>query len=249
MFTSRAEHRLLLRADNADARLTERGASAGVVSDGRLEAWRTKHALVQQGERALCSFVLPAATWKRAGAPMHPGPSRSAAFALSLSGVGLADVERWAAVATAAADDEGVDTASAPAPRLVEAEARETVEVSIKYAEALTLQQRSIERVQRSAGRTLPDELDYASVESLSSEEVQKLSEARPRTLQEASEISGITPHALTTLLRYLRNDEAGRNDAKQRRKAMAREAMAGAPPSAAPSGGGCRAARSRRSR
>jgi tRNA uridine 5-carboxymethylaminomethyl modification enzyme len=241
MFTSRAEHRLLLRADNADARLTERGASVGLVSDARLDAWRVKQTLVQEGEQALHRVVFPAAAWKRAGAPMHPGPSRSAAFALSLSGVELADVERWAA---AVEGDVGAEAATevtanvARTTQLVEAEARETVEVSIKYAEALTLQERSIERVRRSAARTLPEELNYASIESLSVEEVQKLSAARPRTLHEASEISGITPHALACLLSALRQfDEvqrqagAGRREArtittKQLRKQMAREAL-----------------------
>ena len=128
--------------------------------------------------------------------------------------------------------------------------ARETVEVSLKYRENLALQQRSIERVQRSANRVLPDDLDYTRVESLSNEEIEKLSAARPRTLQEASEISGVTPYALTAILSLLRamDAEAARQKAnepgaiphvsqKQRRKAMARAALASA--TAGEQGGG----------
>ena len=66
-------------------------------------------------------------------------------------------------------------------------------------------QERAIARVQRSAGRVLPDDLDYSAIDSLSNEERQKLSQARPRTLQEASEISGVTPHGLTRILFALR--------------------------------------------
>lgn len=263
MFTSRAEYRLLLRADNADARLTERGARAGVVSSDRLEAWESKREAVARGEAALRSASLPATTWAAVGAPVGATknqPARSAAFALALSGVSLADVERWMAEGAEGAEaliaksdaDEGAPASAAgdsvassgDVPALVEPCARETVEVSIKYAEALMQQERAIARVQRSAGRVLPDDLDYSAIDSLSNEERQKLSQARPRTLQEASEISGVTPHGLTRILFALRaydgaaaaaGSTAGeRTDAerghgrvreKQRRKALASDA------------------------
>ena len=259
MFTSRAEYRLLLRADNADSRLTERGAAAGVVSDERLEAWLSKKAAVERGERQLQTAVLPAAAWARAGAPVTPGLPRSAAQVLALAGVDLADVERWAAAAAAtppnaaaaaaavaaaaaAAPLEGAGSSSSSTsqpPRLVDSVARETVEVSTKYAEQLTLQRRSVERVRRSVARQLPEDLDYHALTALSNEEAQKLSAARPRTLQEASEISGVTPSALAALLIALRAyDDAARSSSappqvrqrqsagsaeKQRRKAMVR--------------------------
>ena len=81
-FTSRAEYRLLLRADNADARLTERGAEAGVVSDDRLASWQVKRDAVARGQHALQSLTLPGAAWHEAGAPMplHNTPPRTAAF-------------------------------------------------------------------------------------------------------------------------------------------------------------------------
>ena len=206
---------------------------------------------IARGETALLSVSMPAAAWTRAGAPVVPGPTRSAAFALSLPGVGLSDVEAWVASAQAekASAGEGVGassgTASASVHRantlLVDPEARETVEVSIKYKEALVLQQRSISRVQRSANRLLPDDLDYRTLHALSTEEVQKLSDARPRTLREASEISGVTPHAIGSLLVALRDYDAHgqRRDStrattatgdlteKQRRKALARASLA----------------------
>jgi tRNA uridine 5-carboxymethylaminomethyl modification enzyme len=227
-FTSRAEYRLLLRADNADARLTERGAEAGVVSDDRLAAWQVKRDAVARGQHALQSLTLPGAAWHEAGAPMplHNTPPRTAAFTLAMPGVKLSEVEAWAAHARARSD---VGDAASEESALVEPCARETVEVSIKYAEALTRQQKAIERVQRSAGRILPDDLDYARIPTLSNEEVQKLTEARPRTLQEASEISGVTPHGIGRLLLALReydNERAASRDAAR---------------SAAASGGGAR--------
>lgn len=219
MFTSRAEYRLLLRADNADARLTARGAAVGVVSDARLSAWDRKRQAVERAERLLHTTRLPAAAWARVGAPITPGPARTAGQVLTLTGVTLADVERWLHAASAGDEvggeaggkvgGEAGDTARMAghvAPPLVDAEARETVEVATKYADALTMQRRTIERVQRSAGRRLPDDFDYGALSSLSHEEVQKLRAVRPRTLQEASEISGVTPGALASMLIALRD-------------------------------------------
>lgn len=105
-FTSRAEYRLLLRADNADARLTERGAEAGVVSDDRLASWQVKRDAVVRGQHALQSLTLPGAAWHEAGAPMplHNTPPRTAAFTLAMPGVKLSEVEAWAAHARARSD-------------------------------------------------------------------------------------------------------------------------------------------------
>ena len=264
MFTSRAEYRLLLRADNADARLTELGAAAGVVSDARLAAWHSKRKAIEMGERTLHSTTLPAAVWASAGAPVQPGHPRTAAQVLALANVCLADVEGWMASATRPATQpaaararasievdvtgEGevaaVDAGAAPPP-LVERVARETVEVSLKYSEPLTLQRRSIARVERSAARALPDDLDYHALTALSNEEAQKLSEVRPRTLQEASAISGVTPAGLAAVLIALQRHSApNESDSwqsaasaeKQRRKATARAAAR------AQSGGGATA-------
>ena len=235
MFTSRAEHRLLLRADNADLRLTERAAELGLISDTRLQACIQKREAVATADAALHSFTLPATDWIRAGAPITHGPPRTAAFALSLAGVSLDDVEAWAAAAAApsqgpaaaceasaasggaveeveeveAVDQvEAVGGAGTRVARLdpVPAYARETVEVSVKYAEPLQRQERNIERIRRASGAKLPEDFDYANVRALSNEEVQKLTAARPQTLQEASEISGVTPNGIAALLVALRN-------------------------------------------
>ena len=109
------------------------------------------------------------------------------------------------------------------------------MQVSLKYAEALQLQHRSVERVRRSAACALPDDLDYHALTALSNEEVQKLSAARPRTLQEASQISGVTPSGLAALLIALREHTAAQAEPKQRavsaekqrRKALVRAALA----------------------
>ena len=249
MFTSRAEYRLLLRADNADSRLTERGAAVGVVSDERLAAWEAKKRAIERAEAQLHAISLPSSVWAKVGVNINPeGNALSAADALALAGATLTGVEGWVRdVARLEADEDvggGHDGSKSSARRvalpagmaadgstLVEPAARETVEVSLKYREALKLQQRSIERVRRSSGRELPDDLDYTTIQSLNCEEVEKLTAARPRTLHEASEISGITPNALSSVLQALRSRDKQQPrpahvGVKQRRKAMARAAM-----------------------
>jgi tRNA uridine 5-carboxymethylaminomethyl modification enzyme len=205
MFTSRAEYRLLLRAENADARLTERGAAAGIVSEARLRAWEEKRAAVARGQRALEECRLPTATWASVGAPVGGSAhARSAAAMLTITGVGISDVERWAHAAA------------------VEDIAREAVEVSNKYAEYLAHQQRSIERVRRNEGMRLPLDLDYSTIGALSNEVVEKLNAAKPRTLHEASEISGVTPSSLELLVRLLRGKVAPDGFHSERRGARA---------------------------
>ena len=96
-------------------------------------------------------------------------------------------------------------------PTLVAPIARESVEIAVKYEGFIKRQQREVARMQRSQGLQLPEDLNYGSIASLSCEEVEKLSRVRPRTLQEAAQISGVTPGCLSMLLFHLRKHGGGK--------------------------------------
>ena len=118
-----------------------------------------------------------------------------------------------AAAAAAAADaDADADADAADAvPTLVAPIARESVEIDVKYEGFVKRQQREVARMQRSQGLQLPEDINYGSIASLSCEEVEKLSRVRPRTLQEAAQISGVTPGCLSMLLFHLRKHGRGK--------------------------------------
>ena len=106
--------------------------------------------------------------------------------------------------------DADADAADA-VPTLVAPIARESVEIAVKYEGFIKRQQREVARMQRSQGLQLPEDLNYGSIASLSCEEVEKLSRVRPRTLQEAAQISGVTPGCLSMLLFHLRKHGGGK--------------------------------------
>jgi tRNA U34 5-carboxymethylaminomethyl modifying enzyme MnmG/GidA len=96
-------------------------------------------------------------------------------------------------------------------PMLVAPIARESVEIAVKYGDYVKRQEREVARMQRNQGLRLPEDLNYSTVSSLSCEEVEKLSRVRPRTLQEAAQISGVTPCCVSMLLHHLRKHGGGK--------------------------------------
>ena len=232
MFTSRAEHRLLLRADNADERLTPRGAALGCVSAERVEVLHAKRRAFDEGRAALARLRLPRAVWAGHGFELQPqGKARSAEQVLAMPGATLAQVERVvhlerhrlhrgaepedlahpAEPADEPAEAAVADAGTAAAPLLVAPVARDSVEVAIKYSEYVERQEREVARLRRSQAVALPSDLDYGALAGLSCEEVEKLSQARPRTLEEAGRISGVTPASVIALLSHVRGKEGWR--------------------------------------
>ena len=201
MFTSRAEHRLLLRADNADARLTRRAAEVGLVSPAEVVEYTAKEAAVARGVAALeRASVGERALLAEGLVERLPGAPRRADRVLAMPGVSLADVERL------------LGASGTPAP-LVEPVARESVEVLVKYAAFIERQEARVAKAKQAveAALSLPPWLDFASVPGLSREEVEKLDAARPATLRDAQAISGVTPAAIERLLRHLQRARARR--------------------------------------
>jgi tRNA uridine 5-carboxymethylaminomethyl modification enzyme len=200
MFTSRAEHRLLLREDNADLRLTPLGRELGLVDDERWRLFEDKRRLSDlEFQRLSATRVRPADTppeWTNrvlgGGAPLSRDYT---AFELLLRPevnyndlLEIIGAPNWPDV-----DDR------------VPSQVRAQIEVRAKYAGYIERQQDEIDRQQRNEDTRLPEDLDYLHVAGLSHEVRQKLAEARPATVGQASRMPGMTPAAISILLVHLK--------------------------------------------
>ena len=197
MFTSRAEYRLILREDNADLRLTEKGRELGLVDDARWAAFCAKREAIALEEQRLKS------TWVR------PGTAEGEAIA-SRFGTPLSHEYNLLNLLTRPEIDyaglievtgsEGID------PQVAE-----QVEIKTKYAGYIDRQQEEIARLRASEDTRLPEDIDYTNISGLSKEIQSKLSQTRPETLGQASRIPGVTPAAISLLLIHLKKRGAGR--------------------------------------
>ncbi|HEY0956608.1 MAG TPA: tRNA uridine-5-carboxymethylaminomethyl(34) synthesis enzyme MnmG [Roseateles sp.] len=208
MFTSRAEFRLQLREDNADARLTETGRQLGLVDDARWDAFNRKRDAVSRETEKLKS------TWVHAGILPAADAERLVGKALEREYT-LVDLLRRpgvvfdtvAEVAAIARPEAGVsrETLNAELGAELAALVTEQVEISTKYAGYINKQVDDVARAAHFEHLKLPEELDYGLVHALSFEARQKLNKHRPETLGQASRISGITPAAISLLLVHLK--------------------------------------------
>jgi len=185
MFTSRAEYRLTLRADNADQRLTPMGISLGCVSSSRSESFATKMATLDEARARLTTLTITPAAAKREGIALNQdGQRRSALDLLAHPQAGRAEVMKlW---------PELVAIPSAVLDQL---------EADSLYSGYLDRQTADIAAFRRDESLVLPHDLDYRDVAGLSTEAAQKFARVRPATLGQAGRIEGITPAALTALL------------------------------------------------
>ena len=189
MFTSRAEYRLMLRADNADERLTPRGISCGCVGPERRAVFARKSAaLADAREQAKSMTATPSALKKHGLAVNQDGVRRSAFDLLAYPGITVADLQRvWP------------ELGSLP-PALAE-----RLETEALYDSYVQRQATDVAAFRRDENLRLPEELDYAQIGGLSREAQDKLARARPQTLGQAGRIPGVTPAALVALLRHVR--------------------------------------------
>jgi tRNA uridine 5-carboxymethylaminomethyl modification enzyme len=191
MFTSRAEHRLLLREDNADLRLTEIGRSMGLVDEERWAQFSEKRELITlEQQRLQRSFVhpgSPAAVSIEARLEKPLTREYSYAELLKRPELNYEDI--------AALDEHGLDHPQAALQ----------VSIQAKYAGYIDRQQDEIDRVRRYEGLSLPANLDYADVSGLSHEVRDKLNLQKPATLGRASRIPGVTPAAISLLLVHMK--------------------------------------------
>ncbi len=189
MFTSRAEYRLALRADNADQRLTEKGVAAGVVGPARAAGYAAKKAALGRTRNLLDGLSATPSTLIGHGIAINQdGVWRTARELLAYQDVtveGLAGV--WPQLS-------GIDPVIA-----------EQVKIDAHYSGYLERQQADVRAFRRDEGLEIPDDLDYGGIAGLSNEATAKLETARPATLGAAARISGVTPGALTALLAHVR--------------------------------------------
>jgi tRNA uridine 5-carboxymethylaminomethyl modification enzyme len=208
MFTSRAEFRLQLREDNADARLTELGRTLGLVDDARWDAFnRKRDAVAQETERLKTTWVHPAILPAEAAERLlGKAIEREYSLADLLRRPGV-HYDTVAEVAALARPEAGVSrgTRVAELGESLAAAVLEQVEIAIKYAGYIDKQVEEVNRAQALDHLKLPAELDYGQVTALSFEVRQKLSRHRPETLGQAARISGVTPAAISLLLVHLK--------------------------------------------
>ncbi len=193
MFTSRAEFRLILRADNADQRLTAKGAALGVVGSTRAKAFAAKSAALTEARATAASLTLTPSQAEKAGLPVKAdGQRRNLTELLAYPTINFDDLARiWPQIGD-----------WAPA-------VREQVEIDASYAGYLDRQAADVAAFRRDEDLQLPANLDYATVGGLSNEAREKLSNVRPLTLGQAARIEGVTPGALTALLAHVRRRAA----------------------------------------
>jgi tRNA uridine 5-carboxymethylaminomethyl modification enzyme len=195
MFTSRAEFRLSLRADNADQRLTGFGIEIGCVGRIRQELYSNKMAvLAAVRDKARSLAVTPSEADRFNFALNRDGQRRTAFELLSHPDIGLADIARiW---------PEFLDVQPSVGIQL---------EIDAKYAVYLERQAAEVAAFRRDEAFGIPDTIDYAAVPGLSNEARQKLSTARPRTIGQASRLDGITPAALMLLAAFVKRGQFAR--------------------------------------
>jgi tRNA uridine 5-carboxymethylaminomethyl modification enzyme len=179
MFTSRAEYRLMLREDNADARLTQEGRRLGVVTEERWAAFeRKREAIAREEERLRGTYVSAGFKERHSLLELLRRPEMKYADVVALADADLATKD---------------------------SEVAEQVEIRTKYAGYIERQQEEVARRSKTESLALPSDLDYKTVRGLSAEVQQKLNDHRPETIGQASRISGVTPAAISLLLVHMK--------------------------------------------
>jgi len=193
MFTSRAEYRLLLREDNADLRLTEKGRELGLVDEHRWQQFNLKLEAIELERKRL------AGNW------VHPSHSAAGELNQILKNPVNREHSLEELIRRPEMSYDKLMQIADLGPGLDDPQAAEQVEIQIKYAGYIERQKEEIERALRNENTLLPLDFDYSQISGLSNEVIAKLNDARPESIGKASRISGVTPAAISLLLVHLK--------------------------------------------
>jgi len=201
MFTSRAEYRLMLREDNADLRLTEKGRELGLIDDQQWQFFEEKReAIAKEQQRLKETFVRPNDLSVEQAHEILGDELRKETRAIEL-------------IARPKSDYAKVTSLSVVGPMHSEEpwaeQVREQVEIQAKYSGYINRQVAEVEKSKTAESVSLPEDIDYALVKGLSAELTEKLARLRPQTIGQAGRIPGITPAALSLLLIHLKKRSA----------------------------------------
>ena len=192
MFTSRAEYRLTLRADNADQRLTDRGIKIGCVGAERRQSWADKKEKLAMARDLLTALTQSAKTIAAAGLPApRDGARRSAADLLSLESVGFADIQSlW------------------PELAVISEHLHAQLSADCRYAGYVGRQQSDIDALRRDEAVLIPPHTDFTMVGGLSAESRDILQKYQPETIGQANRLPGLTPAAVVSVLRHVKRQQ-----------------------------------------
>jgi tRNA uridine 5-carboxymethylaminomethyl modification enzyme len=193
MFTSRAEYRLLLRADNADQRLTERGMQIGCIGAARQKAWRDKAEQLKMARDLLQRSTAAPKAVAAAGLPVpRDGAKRCAADMLSLESIGFADIlPLWPELAA------------------IPANLHAQLAADCRYAGYVGRQQADIDTLRRDEAAMIPPHTDFSVVGGLSAESRDILRKYKPETIGQANRLPGLTPAAVVAVLRHVKRQQS----------------------------------------
>ncbi|MGB2054031.1 MAG: tRNA uridine-5-carboxymethylaminomethyl(34) synthesis enzyme MnmG [Porticoccaceae bacterium] len=189
MFTSRAEYRLLLREDNADLRLTEKGRELGLVDDSRWQQFNDKREAIELERQRLKS------TW------IQPGSDEAAKLAQHIENKLTREYNLFELLKRPEITHQTIASLYPEGGTTVNQTVADQVEIDAKYSGYINRQQQEIDRMHRHENTAIPTNFDYQAISGLSNEVKQKLCAAMPETIARAARIPGVTPAAISLLL------------------------------------------------
>lgn len=197
MFTSRAEYRLLLREDNADLRLTEKGCELGLVNESRWKSFCEKRESIELERQRLKD------TW------IQPGTEAAQKLADHIENKLSHEYSLFELLKRPELNHKILSSVCPPAENTVSQKVAEQVEIDAKYSGYINRQQDEVDKLQRHENTAIPANFDYKKISGLSNEIKQKLSDVKPETLARASRVPGVTPAAISLLLVMLKKHAA----------------------------------------
>lgn len=204
LLTSRAEHRLLLRHDNADLRLTKIGYDLGLISEERYHAFEAKLAAIEEEKKRLSKIVVK--------------PSEK--LNQILSNIGETDLrEPLKALELMRRPKVTYDVIERVLGEesLLDFEVKEQVEIQVKYEGYITKSRQQVDRMKKMENKVIPEDIDYKAISSLATEARQKLEKVRPLSMGQASRISGVNPADISILLVYIEQGQIKRLSDEER--------------------------------